>query len=56
MQRFIPSALVVAMSLGLAACNKQAPQGEHVSINKNPYPSTYQPYESTELLIRMLPY
>ncbi|KPV95277.1 D-hydantoinase [Pseudoalteromonas sp. P1-9] len=52
MQRFIPSALVVAMSLGLAACIKQAPQGEHVSINKNPYPSTYQPYESTELLIK----
>ncbi|MFY8273378.1 amidohydrolase [Pseudoalteromonas sp. SSDWG2] len=34
---------VLAMAIALAGCQQEGPQGEKVTINKNPYPSTYQP-------------
>jgi imidazolonepropionase-like amidohydrolase len=52
MQRFIPSSLLVAVSLGLVACNKDPAQSDYVSINKNPYPSSYQSLASNTVLIK----
>ncbi|MEO2266058.1 amidohydrolase [Pseudoalteromonas pernae] len=34
---------VVALAIALAGCQQEGPQGEHIKIKKNPYPSTYQP-------------
>ncbi len=51
MQKFAPSLLVVALGVALAGCQDNGPQDEKVTINKNPYPSTYQPLKSTSTLI-----
>ncbi|MGS0535880.1 amidohydrolase [Pseudoalteromonas sp. SaAl2] len=51
MQKFAPSLLVVALGIALAGCQDNGPQDEKVTINKNPYPSTYQPLKSTSTLI-----
>lgn len=50
MQRIIPSALVVAVSVALSGCNE--PQNDYVNIEKNPYPSTYQALASQPILIK----
>ncbi len=51
MQKFAPSLLVVALGVALAGCQDNGPQDEKVTINKNPYPSTYKPLKSTSTLI-----
>jgi imidazolonepropionase-like amidohydrolase len=51
MQKFAPSLLVVALGVALAGCQDNGPQDEKVTINKNPYPSTYTPLSSTSTLI-----
>ncbi|KPH64370.1 amidohydrolase [Pseudoalteromonas porphyrae] len=51
MQKFAPSLLVVALGVALAGCQDSGPQDEKVTINKNPYPSTYQALKSTSTLI-----
>ncbi|KTF18545.1 amidohydrolase [Pseudoalteromonas sp. H105] len=51
MQKFAPSLLVVALGVALAGCQDNGPQDEKVTINKNPYPSTYTPLKSTSTLI-----
>jgi hypothetical protein len=51
MQKFAPSLLVMALGVALAGCQDNGPQDPKVSINKNPYPSTYQPLASQSTLI-----
>ena len=51
MQKFAPSLLVVALGVALAGCQDNGPQDEKVTINKNPYPSTYTALKSTSTLI-----
>lgn len=51
MQTYIRSALAIAIAAGLTACGGNEPQDAKVTINKNPYPSAYQPLPRTELLI-----
>ena len=51
MQKFAPSMLVVALGVALSGCQDNGPQDEKVTINKNPYPSTYTPIQSTSTLI-----
>ncbi len=53
-KNFKLKAVVVAIALGaLAGCQDEqaAPSGEKVVINKNPFPSTYQPLASEPTLI-----
>ena len=38
--------------MALVACNDKTVQSEHVSINKNPYPSSYQALNSSAILIK----
>ncbi len=52
MQKFIPSLLMATISVALTGCLQSEAQDEKVVINKNPYPSTYQPLASKSLLIR----
>ncbi|GLX79318.1 amidohydrolase [Thalassotalea insulae] len=52
MQKMAPSLLMVALSMGISACNSSESQDEKVVINKNPYPSTYHPLASQPTLIR----
>ncbi|MFT4928477.1 MAG: imidazolonepropionase-like amidohydrolase [Phenylobacterium sp.] len=47
-----PSLLLVAMSAALAGCQPAEIQDEKVTINKNPYPSTYQPLPRKNTLIQ----
>ncbi|BDF94584.1 amidohydrolase [Pseudoalteromonas sp. KAN5] len=51
MQKFAPSLLVVALGVAIAGCQDNDPQDEKVTINKNPYPSTYKALKSTTTLI-----
>ena len=51
MQKFVPSALVLALAAALAGCQDQGPQKDHVTINKNPYPSTYAVSDKRSTLI-----
>jgi len=51
MHKFAPSLLVVALGVALAGCQDNGPQDEKVTINKNPYPSTYTALKSTSTLI-----
>ena len=43
--------IVAAMSLSLSACSPSEKQAEKVSINKNPFPSTYQPLPQQNTLV-----
>ncbi len=52
MQRFLPSAIVLAMVGAISGCNNSEPQGEKITINKNPYPSTYAAMPRTNVLIQ----
>ena len=51
MQKFAPSLLVVALGVAIAGCQDNGPQDDKVTINKNPYPSTYKVLKSTTTLI-----
>ncbi|MCC4834025.1 amidohydrolase [Shewanella sp. 10N.7] len=42
MAKFAPSLVVIAVSTALLGCNQTQQQDPQVTINKNPYPSTYQ--------------
>ena len=53
--RFRSALLIAGMAIGLAACggaDSGKDDGERITINKNPYPSTYTPYPSTPFLIQ----
>ncbi len=52
MKKFAPSILVMALGVALAGCQDNGPQGEKVTIKKNPYPSTYQPLPAQTTLIK----
>ncbi|WP_462158481.1 amidohydrolase [Pseudoalteromonas sp. GB56] len=41
---------VIALAIALTGCQQEGPQGEHVTIKKNPYPSTYQPMPNQSTL------
>jgi imidazolonepropionase-like amidohydrolase len=43
--------LVVALGVAIAGCQDNGPQDDKVTINKNPYPSTYKVLKSTTTLI-----
>lgn len=45
------SVLAVTISLTLTACLQSEQQDEQVTINKNPFPSTYQPLPNQDVLI-----
>jgi imidazolonepropionase-like amidohydrolase len=51
MQKFKPTAIVLALSTVLLGCQDKGPQKEKVTIDKNPYPSTYQPLSKGSTLI-----
>lgn len=51
MRKFALSATVVAMA-AIAGCTDTTPQDPKVEINKNPYPSTYQAINQTNVLIK----
>ena len=42
MHKIVPSLVMVAVSVALTGCMQSEPQDAKVTINKNPYPSTYQ--------------
>ncbi|MEL7231199.1 MAG: amidohydrolase, partial [Pseudomonadota bacterium] len=52
------SALVMTLATGLSACGNSGSDGEtkddgdKVTINKNPFPSTYTPYPSETVLLK----
>ena len=52
MQKFIPSLVVVAISVSLSACMQSEKQDEQVIIKKNPYPSTYQVLPNPAVIIK----
>ena len=52
MHKFIPSLIVATVSLALTGCLQPEKQDEKVTINKNPYPSTYQPLPQQTTLIK----
>jgi imidazolonepropionase-like amidohydrolase len=51
MQKFAPSLLAVGLAAALVGCQESGPQDDKVTINKNPYPSTYQPVATSSTLI-----
>lgn len=51
MQKFAPSLLAVGLAAALVGCQENGPQDAKITINKNPYPSTYKPIVSTSTLI-----
>jgi imidazolonepropionase-like amidohydrolase len=51
MQKFAPSLLAVGLAAALAGCQENGPQDAKITINKNPYPSTYTPLASKSTLI-----
>ncbi|MEL0642098.1 amidohydrolase [Pseudoalteromonas aliena] len=51
MQKFAPSLLAVSLAAALVGCQENGPQDEKITINKNPYPSTYQPVATSSTLI-----
>jgi imidazolonepropionase-like amidohydrolase len=51
-RKAIPSLLVLAVSIALTGCQQSEPQDAKVTINKNPYPSTYQPLAQQHTLIK----
>ncbi len=52
MYKIAPSILALAISTILVGCQEKGPQDAKVSINKNPYPSTYQKLTSVKTLIK----
>ncbi len=51
MQKFAPSLLAVGLAAALVGCQENGPQDAKITINKNPYPSTYTPLASKSTLI-----
>ncbi|ETJ47202.1 amidohydrolase [Pseudoalteromonas agarivorans] len=51
MQKFAPSLLAVGLAAALVGCQENSPQDAKITINKNPYPSTYTPLASKSTLI-----
>ncbi|PMG74853.1 amidohydrolase [Shewanella sp. 10N.286.51.B7] len=51
MAKFAPSLVVIAVSTALLGCNQTQQQDPQVTINKNPYPSTYQVLPRTTTLL-----
>ncbi|MEL0653962.1 amidohydrolase [Pseudoalteromonas issachenkonii] len=51
MQKFAPSLLAVGLAAALVGCQESGPQDDKITINKNPYPSTYQPISTSSTLI-----
>jgi imidazolonepropionase-like amidohydrolase len=51
MQKFAMSTVVLALAAALSGCQDKGPQKEFVSIDKNPYPSTYKPVSNKSVLI-----
>ncbi|MBE3674188.1 amidohydrolase [Pseudoalteromonas distincta] len=51
MQKFAPSLLAVGLAAALVGCQENGPQEDKITINKNPYPSTYQPVSTSSTLI-----
>ncbi|TMO52492.1 amidohydrolase [Pseudoalteromonas phenolica] len=51
MQKFAMSTVVLALAAALSGCQDKSPQKEFVSIEKNPYPSTYKPVSNKSVLI-----
>jgi imidazolonepropionase-like amidohydrolase len=52
MQKFLPSLVMAALSVSLTGCLQSEQQDAKVSINKNPYPSTYQVLPKQNTLIK----
>ena len=52
MRSYAPTLLVLAMTAALAGCQQDQAQDPKVTINKNPYPSTYQPLPNNTTLIK----
>ena len=52
MSKIASSLTLVALTLSLTGCFQTAPQDAKVTINKNPYPSTYQPLGQKNTLIK----
>ncbi|WP_419148238.1 amidohydrolase [Pseudoalteromonas 'SMAR'] len=52
MVKFAPSIVVAAVAAALLGCQDNGPAKEKVSIEKNPYPSTYTPVPAKSTLIR----
>lgn len=51
MYKFAPSIVVAGIAAALMGCQDNGPQKEKVTIEKNPYPSTYKPVPSQSTLI-----
>ncbi|MBQ4832511.1 amidohydrolase [Pseudoalteromonas sp. MMG010] len=51
MQKFAPSLLAVGLAAALVGCQENGPQNPKITINKNPYPSTYKPVAISSTLI-----
>lgn len=51
MQKFAPSLLAVGLAAALVGCQENGPQDDKITINKNPYPSTYQSLSTSSTLI-----
>ena len=51
MQKFAPSLLAVGLAAALVGYQENGPQDDKITINKNPYPSTYQPISTSSTLI-----
>lgn len=51
MRKFVPPLLVTAISIATSGCFEVEQQDAKVIINKNPYPSTYQPLPQQKTLI-----
>ncbi|WP_286266192.1 amidohydrolase [Thalassotalea atypica] len=52
MSKIVPSIVMVAVSIALSGCMQSEKQDAKVTINKNPYPSTYKALPQTKTLIQ----
>jgi imidazolonepropionase-like amidohydrolase len=52
MQRSVPTLLILAISAALGGCQQAEVQDPKVSINKNPYPSTYKAMPQKTTLLK----
>ena len=52
MRNFVPSLVVAAVSIALTGCMQSEKQDPKVTIEKNPYPSTYQAMPRANTLIK----
>lgn len=51
MQKFAPSLLAIGLATALVGCQENGPQDDKITINKNPYPSTYKVVATSSTLI-----